>query len=79
MDSDPIVLHILLQLFLLLLCSLLQAADTAVHTININKLRREVEQEDPGALRIEALLGKLRERPSGIQVGMFRNWLPSRL
>lgn len=70
MDSDPIVLHILLQLFLLLLCSLLQAADTAVHTININKLRREVEQEDPGALRIEALLGKLRERPSGIQVGM---------
>lgn len=70
MDSDPLLFHILLQLLFLLLCSLLQAADTAVHTININKLRRDVEMEDENAIRIEALLSRIRESPSGIQVGM---------
>ncbi len=70
MDSDPIALHIFLQLLLLCLCSLLQAADTAMQTINISKLRRDAEQEEPVALRIEALLPALREAPSGLQVGM---------
>lgn len=70
MDSGPIGWHLAVQLVLFVLCALLQAADTAARTININKLRRDAEMEDPLAVKIDALIGRLRENPSGIQTGM---------
>lgn len=68
---DPIGAHSLLQLFLLLACALLQAAETAFGALNINRLRREAEEGDAQALSMEKLLTRLRENPSGLQTALW--------
>ena len=70
MESGPIGGQLVLQLVLLCICALLQAADTAMQTLNINKLRRDVEMEDVVAIKIDSLIGSMRESPSGLQVGL---------
>lgn len=68
---DPIGAHPLLQLFLLLDCALLQAAETAFGALNINRLRREAEEGDAAALAMEKLLTRLRGNPSGLQTALW--------
>lgn len=68
---DPLGTQPLLQLLLLLVCALLQAAESAFGALNINRLRREAEEGDAAAMAAEKLLTRLRENPSGLQTALW--------
>ncbi len=69
MGAGAISTHVVFQIILFILSGLLQSANTALNTINISKIKREAESEDPSAMQISEAVDKQRRIPSPINTG----------
>ena len=70
MEADPLGWNLFWLLFLLFIHALLTAAETAARTLNLNKLRRQAENQDPHAEKLVQYAEKLTQTPSGVRAGL---------
>ncbi|MDO5022923.1 MAG: hypothetical protein Q4E07_06260, partial [Eubacteriales bacterium] len=69
MEADAFSIHVVFQIILLILSGFLQAANTALNTVNISKIKREAESGDKEALKISEAVDKQRGIPNPINTG----------
>ncbi len=70
MEADPLGWNLFWLLSLLIIHALLTAAETAARTLNLNKLRRQAENQDPNAQKLIQYAEKLTQAPSGVRAGL---------
>lgn len=69
MGADAISTHVVFQIILFILSGFLQSANTALNTVNISKIKRDAENEDPAAIQLSEAIDKQRSIPSPIDTG----------
>lgn len=70
MKADALGIHIFLQVLLFILSGLMQAANVALNTLNISKLKRDAMAEDKASQRLSEAIDKLRNIPSPLEVAL---------
>ncbi|MGI6738553.1 MAG: hemolysin family protein [Christensenellales bacterium] len=70
MEADALGIHIFLQVLLFILSGLMQAANVALNTLNISKLKRDAMAEDKASQRLSEAIDKLRNIPSPLEVAL---------
>ena len=70
MDADPLGWNLFWLLVFLCIHALLTAAETAARTLNLNKLRRQAENQDPHAQLLVQYAEKLTQAPSGVRAAL---------
>lgn len=71
MEGDPLRGQILLQLVLMGLIALMQAADTALRSMHPTKLKKQAEAHAKTDVALQKLLDDFGQTPSGLQLGMI--------
>lgn len=70
MDADPGLGSLVFLLLLILLYALLTAAETAARTLNKNRLRKQLDNDNPQSEKLLQFAQKLTETPSGLRASL---------